>query len=235
MTSGFFFADLGIRFLRSNAETNPEVYAKICRARSCPPWAGTLRLTFYPSRRPHPREVSFDPPSRQAARADRRPSDDRARLSTRRAGADASTPCSSPPTTSALPKRSIAFGGIAVMTARRSRDRHRSARGSRAPIFDGELIVNVQGDEPLISPDAIDAAVGLMFDRPDGRHRRRSAAALTTPPTSRTRHVVKVVVDHRRLRPVFHARRDPVHPRRAILDPRSGGTSGSTSIAGISC
>ena len=32
---------------------------------------------------------------------------------------------------------------------------------------DAEIIVNVQGDEPLIAPAAIDAGVGLLMNRPD--------------------------------------------------------------------
>ncbi|HEY7475977.1 MAG TPA: 3-deoxy-manno-octulosonate cytidylyltransferase [Vicinamibacterales bacterium] len=85
------------------------------------------------------------------------------------------------------------FGAIAVMTG----DHHETATDRLAEVaasLPAELIVNVQGDEPLISPDAIDSAVGLMSDRPDagmGTLRRRvdDAADLENP------HVVKVVVD----------------------------------------
>jgi 3-deoxy-manno-octulosonate cytidylyltransferase (CMP-KDO synthetase) len=88
------------------------------------------------------------------------------------------------------------FGGVAVMTG----DHHETATdrlaevAARLPV-EVDLIVNVQGDEPLISPDAIDAAVGLMLDRPDAgigtlRRRVEDPADLDNP------HVVKVVVDH---------------------------------------
>ncbi|HYN06585.1 MAG TPA: 3-deoxy-manno-octulosonate cytidylyltransferase [Vicinamibacterales bacterium] len=86
------------------------------------------------------------------------------------------------------------FGGIAVMTG----DHHETATDRLAEVaarLDVELIVNVQGDEPLISPAAIDSAVGLMADRPDAgigtlRQKIEDAADLDNP------HVVKVVVDH---------------------------------------
>jgi 3-deoxy-manno-octulosonate cytidylyltransferase (CMP-KDO synthetase) len=55
----------------------------------------------------------------------------------------------------------VAFGGEAAMT----RSEHRSGTERVAEVAaamgreDGEIFVNVQGDEPLIEPDAIDAAV----------------------------------------------------------------------------
>jgi len=57
-----------------------------------------------------------------------------------------------------------------------------------------EIVVNIQGDEPTIAPDAIDAAVRLLIDRPNDRMstlRRRidNAADLTNP------SVVKLVTD----------------------------------------
>jgi 3-deoxy-manno-octulosonate cytidylyltransferase (CMP-KDO synthetase) len=86
-----------------------------------------------------------------------------------------------------------AFGGIAVMT----RDDHESATDRVAEVaasLQAELIVNIQGDEPLISPEAIDSAIGLMLDRPDAgigtlRRRVEDTGDLENP------HVVKVVVD----------------------------------------
>jgi 3-deoxy-manno-octulosonate cytidylyltransferase (CMP-KDO synthetase) len=85
------------------------------------------------------------------------------------------------------------FGGIAVMT----RDDHETATdrvAEVAALLPAELIVNVQGDEPLVSPEAIDSAIALMFDRPDAgigslRRRIEDPADLDNP------HVVKVVVD----------------------------------------
>ena len=58
----------------------------------------------------------------------------------------------------------------------------------------GDAIVNVQGDEPLIEPNLIDACAGLLISRPDcvmstAAHAIDSAAELANP------NVVKVVVD----------------------------------------
>ena len=86
------------------------------------------------------------------------------------------------------------FGGVAIMT----RPDHETATDRLAEVaadLHAELIVNVQGDEPLISPDAIDAAVGLMQARPDAglgtlRRRMDDFTELDNP------HVVKVVVNH---------------------------------------
>jgi len=58
------------------------------------------------------------------------------------------------------------FGGKAVMT----RSDHPSGSDRVAEVArtsDAEIIVNVQGDEPLIAPAAIDAGVGLLMNRPD--------------------------------------------------------------------
>jgi 3-deoxy-manno-octulosonate cytidylyltransferase (CMP-KDO synthetase) len=61
--------------------------------------------------------------------------------------------------------------------------------------LDSELIVNVQGDEPLMAPEAIDAAVRLLIDRPSDvmstlRRRTDIEAEIASP------SVVKVIVDH---------------------------------------
>jgi 3-deoxy-manno-octulosonate cytidylyltransferase (CMP-KDO synthetase) len=85
------------------------------------------------------------------------------------------------------------FGGIAVMTsAAHASGTDRLAEVARE--LESELVVNVQGDEPLILPDAIDAAVAVLAERTDDRMstlRRRidDPADLVTP------SVVKVVTD----------------------------------------
>jgi 3-deoxy-manno-octulosonate cytidylyltransferase (CMP-KDO synthetase) len=61
---------------------------------------------------------------------------------------------------------------------------------------DDEVVVNVQGDEPLINPALIDAVAGLLADRPDcamgtAAHAIASIADLHNP------NVVKVVLDAR--------------------------------------
>ena len=88
-----------------------------------------------------------------------------------------------------------AFGGTAVMTAPdHATGTDRLAEVARA--LSCEIVVNVQGDEPLIEPSTIDAVVRLLLDRPDDvmstvRRRIEDPADLTNP------SVVKVVTDTR--------------------------------------
>jgi 3-deoxy-manno-octulosonate cytidylyltransferase (CMP-KDO synthetase) len=86
-----------------------------------------------------------------------------------------------------------AFGGVVRMTRRD----HRTGLDRIAEVaadLDCEIVVNVQGDEPLIEPRAI-AEVLVPFDRDPSiqmttlRRRITDAAELNSP------HVVKVVVD----------------------------------------
>jgi 3-deoxy-manno-octulosonate cytidylyltransferase (CMP-KDO synthetase) len=87
------------------------------------------------------------------------------------------------------------FGGTAVMT--RADHRTGSDRLAEvAEVLESEVIVNVQGDEPLITPDAIDAAVALVLTDPDvqmGTLRRR----IDDPADLHNAAVVKVVVGAR--------------------------------------
>ncbi len=85
------------------------------------------------------------------------------------------------------------FGGSAVMT----RADHRSGTERVAEVAlrgDGEIYVNIQGDEPLIQPAAIDAAVQILLDDEAVR-----VGTLATPMTSAKDvmdpNIVKVVVD----------------------------------------
>jgi 3-deoxy-manno-octulosonate cytidylyltransferase (CMP-KDO synthetase) len=85
------------------------------------------------------------------------------------------------------------IGGIAVITdAAHATGTDRLAEVARALTCD--LVVNVQGDEPLITGEAIDAAVQPMLDHPQDvmstlRTRITDDADLTNPA------VVKLVVD----------------------------------------
>lgn len=85
------------------------------------------------------------------------------------------------------------FGGLAVMT---SAD-HVSGTDRLAEVaaaLSGDIVVNIQGDEPTIAPEAIDATVRLLLDRPRDRMatlRRRIEDARDIGDPS----VVKVVTD----------------------------------------
>ena len=89
----------------------------------------------------------------------------------------------------------LAFGGDAVMTSAS----HQSGTDRLAEVaasLDCDLVVNVQGDEPLLAPETIDAAVAPFLDDPRlemSTLRRRIAddAELANP------NVTKVVVDGR--------------------------------------
>ncbi len=88
------------------------------------------------------------------------------------------------------------FGGEAVMT----RSEHRSGTERVAEVAasaigrDAETFVNVQGDEPLIEPAAIDAAVEVLLEDPDARV-ATLAVPITTPAEVMDPNVVKVVLD----------------------------------------
>jgi 3-deoxy-manno-octulosonate cytidylyltransferase (CMP-KDO synthetase) len=85
------------------------------------------------------------------------------------------------------------FDGLAVMT----RTDHATGTDRLAEVAAGlssEIVVNVQGDEPLMAPDAIDDAVGPLLDRPGDlmstvRRRIKNPADLENP------SIVKLVVD----------------------------------------
>ena len=85
------------------------------------------------------------------------------------------------------------IGGIAVMTdAAHATGTDRLAEVARA--LPSDLVVNVQGDEPLITGEAIDTAVQPMLDHPHDvmstlRRRIADETDLTNPA------VVKVVID----------------------------------------
>ncbi|MCJ7663554.1 MAG: 3-deoxy-manno-octulosonate cytidylyltransferase [Desulfobacterales bacterium] len=86
------------------------------------------------------------------------------------------------------------FGGEAALTS----PHHRSGTERVAEVaagIDADIVVNVQGDEPLIEPEAIDCAIAPFTQDPS-----IMVTTLITPLESGTDlgnpHVVKVVVDH---------------------------------------
>lgn len=87
-----------------------------------------------------------------------------------------------------------AFGGQAVLTA----VHHRSGSDRTAEVAQGmeaDVYINIQGDEPLISPSTIDAVCGLFLN---GTEVALATARVRIPrERSEDPNVVKVVVDHR--------------------------------------
>ncbi len=84
-----------------------------------------------------------------------------------------------------------AFGGEAVMTS----DKHRSGTDRVAEValdLDVDVIVNVQGDEPLIDPSAIDRAVEPFASEADTV--MTSLMVPIEPELARDPNLVKVVV-----------------------------------------
>lgn len=88
-----------------------------------------------------------------------------------------------------------AFGGRAVMT----REDHRSGTDRIAEAvgaLDVDVVVNVQGDEPLLDPGEIDAVVAPFRERPD-LVMSTVATPLSDPRDVADPSVVKVVLDVR--------------------------------------
>lgn len=85
------------------------------------------------------------------------------------------------------------FGGLAIMTrADHATGTDRLAEVAQA--LESEIILNVQGDEPLMTADAIDRVAGLLLSRPNDQMatlRRRTDDEIDLDSPS----VVKVVVD----------------------------------------
>ena len=85
------------------------------------------------------------------------------------------------------------FGGTAVLT-RASHATGTDRLAEVAAALAGEIIVNVQGDEPLMAPEAVDAAIEPLLGDADERMstlRRR----LDDPADLHSPDVVKVVID----------------------------------------
>lgn len=98
----------------------------------------------------------------------------------------------------ATPDREIlnavaAFGGKAVMTS----DAHRSGTDrlaeAAAVLADDDIVINVQGDEPLVPPEAIDSLVGPLLDADPPE--MTSLVRRITREEAENPNLVKVVVD----------------------------------------
>ncbi len=86
-----------------------------------------------------------------------------------------------------------AFGGQVIMTS----DTHRSGTDRLAEAAEGfaadDIIINVQGDEPLMPPDAIDDLITPLVAR--GAPEMASLMRRITPKEAQNPNLVKVVVD----------------------------------------
>ncbi len=86
-----------------------------------------------------------------------------------------------------------AFGGEARMT----RSEHRTGTERVAEVAareQGDVFVNVQGDEPLLDPNAIDVAVNSLLEEPQASI-STVATAIKTPGDIMDPNVVKAVLD----------------------------------------
>jgi 3-deoxy-manno-octulosonate cytidylyltransferase (CMP-KDO synthetase) len=111
------------------------------------------------------------------------------------------------------------FGGEAALTS----PHHRSGTERVAEVaagIDADIVVNVQGDEPLIQPEAIDRAVAPFTQDPS-----IMVTTLITPLEGGNDlcnpHVVKVVVDHEGFALYFS--RAPIPYPRNVLEKIAGG------------
>ena len=122
---------LASRHVREPCRRASSILAPVCYDSPCSRSSPPSIQSQLSSHRRHSRQIRVDPIPRQATRAARRASDDRARVSARRARRAACRACWWRPTTNASPTPFDAFGGEAVMTQRDASDRHRSAGRSR--------------------------------------------------------------------------------------------------------
>ena len=86
----------------------------------------------------------------------------------------------------------IRADGVELMSTRRHLSEDRLAEV--AAELQCEVVVNVQGDEPLIAPQAIDAAVGVLEDRP-GDAMATLRRRIENPSDFQDPSVVKLAVD----------------------------------------
>ena len=87
----------------------------------------------------------------------------------------------------------VSFGGEARMT----RPDHRTGTERVAEVaahVEGEIFVNVQGDEPLLDPAAVDTAVTALLEEPEAAV-ATVATAIKVPGDIMDPNVVKVVLD----------------------------------------
>jgi len=88
------------------------------------------------------------------------------------------------------------FGGEAVMTSSNHRSGADRIAEAALKIPEAGIIVNIQGDEPLISPEAVDSAIRPLLEDP-GVDISTLKTAITDEAEFLDPHAVKVVTDSR--------------------------------------
>jgi len=86
------------------------------------------------------------------------------------------------------------FGGEAVMTSANHRSGADRIAEAVAKVPEADIIVNIQGDEPLISPGAVDSAIRPLLEDP-GLGISTLKTAITDEAEFLDPHAVKVVTD----------------------------------------
>ncbi len=99
------------------------------------------------------------------------------------------------------------FGGDGANDAHRPPHRDRARGGSRSA-RKGRVFVNVQGDEPLLDPAAVDTAVDALLEEPAAAI-ATVATPIKSPADIMDPNVVKTVLDFETMRSIFRARRFP--------------------------
>ena len=121
------------------------------------------------------------------------------------------------------------FGGEAVLTS----SHHRSGTERVAEVaagIDADIVVNVQGDEPLIQPEAIDKAI-IPFTQVPSIMATTLITSLAEGADLYNPHVVKVVVDHDGFALYFS--RSPIpYPKELLGETDDDLRKGFTLIAG---
>jgi 3-deoxy-manno-octulosonate cytidylyltransferase (CMP-KDO synthetase) len=123
----------------------------------------------------------------------------------------------------------LAFGGRAVMTdAAHSSGTDRIAEAARA--VDADIIVNVQGDEPLIEPEMIASVIKPLIDDPELRFSTLKTGILDEE-EYKNPHAVKVVCDARG-RAIYFSR-SPVPHGCTFGDGGDGGRGGDSNLEAL--
>ena len=126
-------------------------------------------------------------------------------------------------------KAVAAFGGKAVMTsAAHASGTDRIAEAAAG--IDCDIVVNVQGDEPLIAPSTIEAVIKLLKDNPDAGM-GTAAVRITSDEAARDPNVVKAAISEGGYALYFS--RSPIPYHRDLWEGPGQATAGGGGGAGL--